>query len=211
MRGEAIFDKFYASQVESLASAVETQTLTQTAGAALLDRIGPAIIVTHSQAGPFGWLIADARPNAVKAIVAVEPNGPPFQNAITGDERARAWGIADIPLTYDPPARDAGDLHPVREEAGDGGGLVGCWRQPDPPRRLLKLRGIPILVVTAEASYHAAYDHCTSRFLTQAGVPHTFTRLEHEGIHGNGHMMMLEKNNQLIPATLQKWLAANVH
>jgi pimeloyl-ACP methyl ester carboxylesterase len=44
--------------------------------AALLDRIGPAIILTHSQSGPFGWLIADARPKLVKAVVAVEPAGP---------------------------------------------------------------------------------------------------------------------------------------
>src|SRR5579864_2653531 len=83
MRGDPIFDAFYATQVEGLASAVETQSLVKAAGTALLDRIGPAIVVTHSQAGPFGWVLADARPSAVKAIVAVEPNGPPFQNAIT--------------------------------------------------------------------------------------------------------------------------------
>jgi pimeloyl-ACP methyl ester carboxylesterase len=210
MRGDQIFDQFYASQVASLASAVETQTLAQSAGAALLDRIGPAIVVTHSQAGPFGWLLADVRPKAVKAVVAVEPNGPPFQNAVTGEERARAWGISDIPLTYDPPVREGDALQPIREDK-IGRDLVACWKQPDPPRRLSKLQGIPILIVTAEASYHAAYDHCTSAYLTQAGVPHTFTRLEHEGIHGNGHMMMLEKNNLEVAAYLQKWLTAHVH
>src|SRR4029079_16593704 len=73
LRGDAIFDAFYATQVVGLESAVETQTLAQSAGAAVLDRIGPAIVVTHSQAGPFGWLLADARQSAVKAIVAVEP------------------------------------------------------------------------------------------------------------------------------------------
>ena len=44
---------------------------------ALLDKIGPAILLTHSQSGAFGWPVADARPDLVKAIVAVEPNGPP--------------------------------------------------------------------------------------------------------------------------------------
>jgi pimeloyl-ACP methyl ester carboxylesterase len=210
LRGDPAFDAFYATQVPSLASAVETQTLVQSAGAALLDRIGPAVIVTHSQAGPFGWLIADVRPSAVKAIVAVEPNGPPFQNAITGDERARPWGVTDMPLTYDPPAHDATELRPEREEVADGAGLTVCWRQPTPARTLPRLRGIPILLVTGEASYHAAYDHCTSKYLTQAGVAHTFTRLEAESIHGNGHMMMLEKNNLAVAAFLQKWLAANV-
>jgi pimeloyl-ACP methyl ester carboxylesterase len=210
LRGDPVFDAFYATQVASLSSAVETQTLVQSAGAALLDRIGPAVIVTHSQAGPFGWLIADVRPSAVKAIVAVEPNGPPFQNAITGEERARPWGLSDIPLTYEPAAGDPAALAPERETMADGPGLTTCWRQPTPARRLPRLRGIPILLVTAEASYHAAYDHCTSKYLTQAGVAHTFARLETAGIHGNGHMMMLEKNNLAVAAYLQKWLAANV-
>ena len=146
----------------------------------------------------------------MKAIVAVEPNGPPFQNAITGEDRARPWGLADIPLTYDPPAREAVELRPEREEVADGRDLVTCWRQPSPARRLPRLQGIPILLVTAEASYHAAYDHCTSKYLTQAGVVHTFARLEAAGIHGNGHMMMLEKNNLEVAAYLEKWLAANV-
>src|SRR5262249_8485269 len=125
LRGDPIFDAFYATQVASLASAVETQTLAQTAGAALLDRIGPAVVVTHSQAGPFGWLLADVRPSAVKAIVAVEPNGPPFQNAITGEERARPWGLADIALTYDPPAREAAGPPPARHAVAEHHPPVG--------------------------------------------------------------------------------------
>jgi pimeloyl-ACP methyl ester carboxylesterase len=39
---------------------------------ALLDRIGPAVIVTHSQSGLFGWL-AGARSPHVKGIVSYEP------------------------------------------------------------------------------------------------------------------------------------------
>jgi len=60
--------------------------LYQAAGVALLDRIGPAVLVTHSQARPFGWLIGDARPALVKGIVAMEPQGPPIQSG----ERKRA-------------------------------------------------------------------------------------------------------------------------
>jgi pimeloyl-ACP methyl ester carboxylesterase len=208
-KGDPIFDAFYATQVEGLASAVETQTLVQSAGTALLDKIGPAILVTHSQAGPFGWLLADARPNLVKAIVAVEPNGPPFQNAVTGEDKARAWGIADIPLTYDPPVKAAAELAPVREPAPDGPDLAACWKQPDTPRQLPHLYGIPVLVVATEASYHAVYDHCTSKYLRQAGVANTFMRLEDQGIHGNGHMVMLEKNNLEVAAVLNKWISAH--
>jgi len=37
-----------------------------------------------------------------KAVVPVEPAGPPFQNTVFGTEKARAWGVVDIPITYDP-------------------------------------------------------------------------------------------------------------
>ena len=77
-------------------------------------------------------------------------------------------------------------------------------------RRLVNLKGIPILIVVSEASYHAPYDHCTSKYLTQAGVKNTFVRLPDAGIHGNGHMMMLEKNNLQIAALLKSWVEKNV-
>ena len=85
-----VFDAFYATQVEYIVDNVTAQTMNRDAGAALLDRIGPAIVVTHSQSGPFGWLIGDARPDKVKAIVALEPSGPPFQEAVFSTDKARA-------------------------------------------------------------------------------------------------------------------------
>ena len=66
---------------------------------------------------------------------------------------------------------------------------------------------MPILILTAEASYHAPYDHCTVKYLEQAGVHPTWIKLADEGIHGNGHMMMLEKNNQAIASLMSRRLA----
>ena len=66
----------------------------------------------------------------------------------------------------------------TRQDKADGTDLVRCWLQDAPaPRQLVNLKGIPILIVISEASYHAPYDHCTSKFLTQAGVKHSFVRL----------------------------------
>ena len=65
---------------------------------------------------------------------------------------------------------------------------------------------LPILVLTAEASYHAPYDHCTVRYLEQAGVKPTAIRLVESGIRGNSHVMMLEKNNKEIAAVIEMWL-----
>jgi len=209
-RGDPVFDAFLASQVEGLSSIVETETLVQAAGSALLDKLGPSIVITHSQSGSFGWLLGDSRPKAVKGIVAIEPAGPPFRNSVFNQDKARPWGLTNISLSYDPPIKSAEELKPNREQSADGPDLDVCWKQADPPRRLPNLAGIPIAIVTAEASYHAFYDHCTSKYLTRAGVKNTLMRLGDEGVHGNGHMVMIERNSLEVAAAIQKWIAANV-
>ncbi len=206
--GDPVFDAAFARGVASIASNAEQQRLVQQAAAALLDRIGPAILVTHSQAGPFGWLIADARPGLVKGIIAVEPGGPPFEDRILREGPSRAWGLADIPLTYDPPAASADDLRREREETPAAPNLVACSRQAAPARRLPHLAGVPILILTGEASYHAAYDHCTAAYLTQAGVANDHVRLESRGIRGNGHSIPGEMNNLVVARLVADWLRA---
>ena len=66
---------------------------------------------------------------------------------------------------------------------------------------------VPVLVVTGEASYHAAYDHCTVAYLKQAGVRVEHLRLEELQVRGNGHMMMLELNNLEIASMLDAWVS----
>ena len=65
----------------------------------------------------------------------------------------------------------------------------------------------PMLIVNGEASFHAPFEHCTVKYLEQAGVKPTWIDLGKAGIHGNGHMMMLEKNNLEVAAMIEKWLA----
>lgn len=75
-----------------------------------------------------------------------------------------------------------------------------------------RLAGIPILILTGEASYHAGYDYdyLTSHVLSQAAVSHDFIPLETVGICGNGHMMMLEKNNLEITEYIRQWMAEHI-
>ncbi len=40
-----------------------------------IDRVGPCILMVHSQAGSFGFKVAQARPDKVKALIAIEPAG----------------------------------------------------------------------------------------------------------------------------------------
>lgn len=204
--GDPIFDAFYRTQVESLVDAAETQSRMREAGAALLDRIGPAILLTHSQGGLLGWVVADARPAAVKGIVALEPSGPPFENAVTGTDKTRAWGVTDIPVAYEPPLGTPSELVLEKEDRADGPNLHTCTLQREPARKLRNLSGIPTLLVVAQASYHSVYDHCTAKFLKQAGVPVDFVRLENERITGNGHMLMIEKNSLDIADFVDRWI-----
>jgi pimeloyl-ACP methyl ester carboxylesterase len=167
----------------------------------------------HSQAGAVGWPVADARPNLVKAVVGVEPNGPPVHtvefvgapNWFKEGRVALSYGITSVPLTYDPPVKDASELKWAKEDKPDSEGLLTCWQQAEPARKLRNL-SMPVLVLMAEASYHAPYDHCTVKFLQQAGVKTDFIKLADRGIKGNSHVMMQEKNSKEIAAVIYQWL-----
>jgi pimeloyl-ACP methyl ester carboxylesterase len=217
--GDPAFDQFFAQNYPSLASFPRQQELNRDAGAALLDKIGPAVLFTQSQSGTFGWLVADARPKLVRAIVAMEPSGPPVHDNITkgapewfeDGPLTKPYGLTAPPLVYDPPLAKPEDLHFVQQEKADTPDLARCWKQQDPARKLANLVNIPVLVVQTEASYHAPYDYCTVNYLKQAGVSKTtFVRLADKGIKGNGHMLMIEKNNQDIANIAFGWLSKEV-
>ncbi|RAO72290.1 uncharacterized protein BHQ10_008302 [Talaromyces amestolkiae] len=207
--GDIIFDTYYSSTVEFLSSATYQQSTVQAAGAALLDLIGkPAIVLAHSQGGLMPWLLADARPNLVHSIVAIEPTGPPFQEAVFSNTSARAYGLTDIPITYSPavinPATDLVTQTIVSQTAN----VSNCVIQADSPapRQLTNIAQVPVLVVTSESSYHAPYDWCTVEFLQQAGVHTDHYQLGLMGIHGNGHMMFMEKNSDSVARVIQGWI-----
>lgn len=206
--GTEIFDQFASAQVEYLPSNKHSQELVLAAAKDLLDKTGPAILLTHSQAGPFGWNIADAYPSMVKGIIAMEPSGPPFSTDLSSDQ-AQNYGISELPLHFEPPIVSLSDLKLAllssrQDTAQDG------WVLQDNVRRLPHLKGIPILLLTSESSYHSDYDHLTSYVMNQLGVKHDFVRLEGKGIHGNGHMMMLELNNLEIAAYIQNWILKKI-
>ncbi|TMH38111.1 MAG: alpha/beta fold hydrolase [Betaproteobacteria bacterium] len=211
---DPVVQQLVASQLPAIKDFKEQQFLNRDALVALLDKIGPAALLVHSQAGAFGWPVADARPGLVKAILAIEPNGPPFYGVdfvgapdyFRQGSLALTYGVSAVPLAYVPPVADASELPMVQQDKADGPDLVKCWMQKEPARQLPNLRSMPVLVLTAEASYHAPYDHCTVKYLRQSGVEATFIRLADLGIRGNSHVMMLEKNNREIAAVIARWL-----
>lgn len=128
---------------------------------ALVDRIGPAVLLFHSQAGGFGFRVAQMRPEKVKAIVAVEP-------AVAGDP-LHAGSLKDIPILM---------LY------GDFIAQSARW-----PR--MRQFGLDF----AEA-------------VRGGGGTVDVVDLPSTGIHGNSHMMMMDRNNDEVAALIHDWLAA---
>ncbi|KAF4634792.1 hypothetical protein G7Y89_g3314 [Cudoniella acicularis] len=206
LMGDPIFDEYYASNVEFQSNTVVQETKMQAAGAALLKKIGPAVLVSHSQGGLMPWLIGDVVPNLVKAIISIEPTGPPFIEAVFSSTSARPWGLTNIPLTYSPSPTNATAPLETQIVANNAPGLASCIIQASPARQLVNLKNIPVLLETSEASYHAVYDGCTFQFLEQAGVPVEWLKLADIGIHGNGHLHFAEKNSHEIAEVLEAWI-----
>lgn len=206
--GDPIFDAFYASQVQLQINTTLGDRNNRAADIALLDAVGPAVLLTHSQSGPYGWVAGDARPELVRGVIALEPEGPPFVNEGEGPTGPpRVYGVTRLPLRYDPPVGDrTRDLKTRVVPPPDGQGLAACTLQAEPARRLVGLAQVPIVVVTGEASYHAPYDHCMVRFLRQAGVGVEWMELGRMGVRGNGHFMFMERNCLDIAGLVEGWL-----
>jgi pimeloyl-ACP methyl ester carboxylesterase len=216
--GDPVFDQFYMSQVPFVRTPEKAQAMTRDGLVALLEKIGPAVVMTHSQSGAMGWLVADARPDLVRALIQVEPSGPPLHDVdmvgapdyLRDGAAARPWGLSAIPMGYAPRAASPAELSFVQQEKADGLDLVRCWLQKAPARQLPNLAKMPMLIVNGEASFHAPFEHCTVKYLEQAGVHPTWIDLGKAGVHGNGHMMMLEKNNLEVAGVIERWLAKSM-
>lgn len=155
----------------------ESQRMDSDRLARLLDRIGPAVLFTHSAGGPAGWLTADARPDLVKGIVAIEPIGPAF-GEFPGIGRLD-WGLTAAPIGYAANFATAEDA----EEA-------------DPSQLVVPaLKDIPISLVTGGASAFAGFAEQIVHFLNTAGADATWLHLPEHGIEGNGHGLIFEANS----------------
>ena len=185
-------DQFIAGYGPLPADLVISEDMDADRLARLLDRIGPAILLTHSASGPGGWLAADRRPGLVKAIVSVEPMGPPFADIPNiGPLR---WGLAAAPLTFDPP-RSSPD----------------AVRNADPATlRLPNLTDLPIAVVTGGASAFSAASPPTVAALQAGGAAAEPIHLPDHGVTGNGHGLIYERNSDVALKPVLDWLERHV-
>lgn len=199
--GDPAFDAFVQRLGPALADPAEADRHVRRGGAELLDSIGPAILIGTSAGAPACWHMADARPDLVKAIIVLEPLGPPFAEFPFRLDH----GITAAPLTFDPPLGD-GELLARSERPPVGPEARPLQLQQEPARRLPNLAEVPVLVVQGESSWLAPVGRGVADFLAQAGVPAEFMQLEEHGVHGNGHMLLGEKNSDDVIGLLARWI-----
>jgi pimeloyl-ACP methyl ester carboxylesterase len=125
----------------------------------LVDKVCPCVILFHSQGGAFGFKVAQARPDKVKAIVAVESAG--------AGQPDRAGALKDTPV--------------------------------------LMLFGDNIDKDSRWTSYHKI-DLDYAAAVRSGGGRVDVIELPDQGIRGNSHMLIMDRNNAAIADLIQNWL-----
>lgn len=162
--------------------------------ASLLDRTGPAVLVTHSNSGQYGWFAGMNAPGKLKAIVAYEPG----QFVFPDDEP-----IPEVPFK-----------NPLAGELLQGIAV--------PAAEFRKLTRMPILVVYGDNISMEPSDifnvevwrlsKARARAFVDAvnrqGGDATLVILPEMGITGNTHAPFADLNNLEIADHLESWLHA---
>jgi pimeloyl-ACP methyl ester carboxylesterase len=152
----------------------------------LLDRIGPAILLTHSAGALAGWWAADLNPGKVAGIIAIEPGA---SNVTT---RMREG------LSFTPPLEEG--FTPVKD--ADDCELQGAGSSS-------KLPHFPTVHLVGSEHGLTGGLECAEKAFAQAGVKVKYTYLPDIGFTGNGHYMMAELNNGDLARVMMQ-LAENI-
>ena len=157
--------------------------------AALFDKVGPAVFVTHSQGGPVGWFTLRKTKN-IRAIVSYEPGGQvPFPEGqvpqegqyVTRSNTSEGIEVSmDVFMSYTkiPILIYYGDNLPETDERPE----LYEWT-----RRLHLMRKWATL-------------------LNEYGGDATVIHLPEIGLHGNTHFPFSDLNNVEVADHLSKWL-----
>src|SRR5258708_17340286 len=122
--GDPIFDQFMAETLPMIGDAKVREAVNRDATIALLDRIGPAILMPHSQSAAPVWLVADARPPLVKALLIGEAGPPSFFEGENVGPPGRVWvcplgqplRVTHFAINYSPPLYCAVQICLLRRE-----------------------------------------------------------------------------------------------
>jgi pimeloyl-ACP methyl ester carboxylesterase len=125
----------------------------------LVDKVCPCVVLVHSQSGSFGFKVAEARPDKVKALVAVEPT--------LGGDKNKVGLLKNTPVLI----------------------VYGDNTKEHPRWSKIRAGGVEYAGV-----------------LKAAGGSVDVVDLPDRGMHGNSHMLMMDRNNAQSAHLIQQWL-----
>ena len=161
-------DQYLAQLVPNTETTLEGGgTNTVDALAALLDKIGPAVVMVHSQSGVYGLDVVRRRPDKVRALVSIEGGC----ETLTQDDVSESFAKIAFTSVW-------------------GDNSVGAAGVNGDARRNGCLKAVSLI--------------------NGGGGRATFLLLPDNGIPGNSHMMMMDKNNLQVAGLIRKWIGEQV-
>jgi pimeloyl-ACP methyl ester carboxylesterase len=149
---------------------------------ALLDEIGPAILLAHSAGGGSTFRVPDLNAKNVVGIIAFEAAG---SNPVAPGFGGGAPVIADW------------NLEPSLPSNFEAVEVDGCAMQGDRPSQLVSYANVPVVLVGSERGLSTGPDvlACQEAVWQQAGVDATSVYLPDRGLAGGGHFAMAQLDN----------------
>lgn len=148
---------------------------------ALLDEIGPAILLAHSAGGGSTFLVPDLNPDNVVGIIAFEAAG--------ANPLAAGFGGG-------PPAIAAFEIEPAFPQNFEAVDNDGCEMQGSNPSRLVNFAELPVVLLSTEMGLATKEDiTCQAAIWQQAGADASAVYLPDRGLMGGGHFAMAQLDN----------------
>jgi pimeloyl-ACP methyl ester carboxylesterase len=146
--------------------------------AALLDEIGPAVLLAHSAGGGSTFRVPDINAKNVVGIVAFEAAG--------GNPVAPGFGGGPPPIA-------SWNTEPALSQGFAAVDKNGCAMQGGSPSKLPSFANVPIILVGSEKGLSGLDAlKCQAAVWQQAGVDASYVYLPERGLQGGGHFAMAQ-------------------
>ncbi len=204
-------------------------------GKALVAVGEPAVVMTHSMSGPYGWKLLEQYGDHVAKLVAVAP-GPPgnIQPAATiaseTPEKLEIRGTTNYtldrkaPFVATPPfvaskligkstqfprehvARYAASLQPIAPKLLQQRLNIGGAQMKVTDFSKYGGKRALVMIGTDDIDHPRELDQRIADWLNEKGAKADFWFLGDHGVTGNGHMMMIENNSDAIAKLVLSWV-----
>ncbi len=156
--------------------AIAAQTIS-----ALLDEIGPAILIAHSAGGGSTFRVPDLNAKNVVGIIAFEAAG--------GNPVSPGFGNGPPPIT-------SWVTRPSLSSNFKAVNRNGCLMQGDNPSKLVNFADMPVVLLASERGRVSRDEvECQASVWRQAGADASSVYFPDRGLRGGGHFAMAQLDN----------------